>query len=903
MNLNDSPLLRTIIESSPIGICIIDINSFSVVIINESYLAIFGGSKDSFIGRSLTELSATDHHLDRKIIDEVLKHKKNITTSTPDQKVNRNGKEMVINLSTTYAPILDDNGDIKKIAAWTTESKPSASEVQNPELDSKHINEERSRTNALLNEIPAGIAILSGKDMVFELINPIYQQILPGRKFLGKPFLEALPELIGSQLEQSLKKVYHEGIALSFSDDLVALSNSEIDKLENRYFTYRLIPRFDEKGAVEGIFIFTFEVTHAVDNKVNLERTSNNLNQIINMLPASVVVIRYDDLVVEMINDANLAYWKKTRDEVVGKPFLEILPDLANQPFAGQLRKVMETGEIIDVKESPVLFTESDGTIRETFVDYTYQPLTGLDGKRDGVLVMSFEITDRVLAQRQLTQYADQLLLANEQLSVLNNKLSESEARFKLVFQKAPVAIGLLRGKDFIIESANKKILEVWGKTESIVGLTLAQALPEIKDQPFLSFLDDVYKTGKPFFANEIMAKLMHEDELKDIYFNVVYQPIADANGKVADILVVATDVTEQVNAREVVEQSEAYFKMLADLVPSKISNALPTGEVTFFNKRWLEFAGMSFEDIRDFGYHQMMHPDEIEKFQRGLAEAAATGVPYVSEMRFKDTEGKFIWHLNIASPILDEDGSITMWVGSTTDIQSLKEEEQRKNDFIGMVSHELKTPLTSVNIYLQLLLRKAEETDDAFLKKAYTQSLKQIKYMTDMINGFLDVSRLESAKLHIDKSKFDFSELIAEVKVDYQLQYASHQIIFGNTQAVSVNADRLKIAQVLNNLVGNAVKYSDNETNIYVSYEIIENKVRVIVKDEGMGIKAENLKRLFDRYYRVEHKTNIAGFGIGLYLSAEIIEAHGGKIWAKSEYGKGSTFYFEIPTQDTLAK
>ncbi|WP_051349466.1 sensor histidine kinase [Chryseobacterium gregarium] len=463
-------------------------------------------------------------------------------------------------------------------------------------------------------------------------------------------------------------------------------------------------------------------------------------------------------------------------------------------------------------------------------------------------------------------------------------------------FKKLLSPSGCSGEKDFIIESANKKILEVWGKTELVVGLKLEEALPEIKNQPFLSLLDDVYTTGKPFYANEIKAVLMHDNELKDIFFNVVYQPIAGKDGRIADILVVATDVTEQVNARRLVERSEQYFKMLADLVPAKISNALPTGEVTFFNKRWLEFAGMSFEDMRDFGYHQMMHPDEIPAFQKGLGEAAASGIAHISEMRFKNTEGKYIWHVNIASPILDEEGTITMWVGSTTDIQWLKEEEQRKNDFIGMVSHELKTPLTSVNTYLQLLLRKAEKTDDQFLKRAYVQSLKQIKYMTDMINGFLDVSRLESGKLHLEKSDFDFSELIQEVKVDYSLQYSRHHIHFMNIEHVMLHADRLKIAQVLNNLVGNAVKYSENNTNIYISSQISDAVIRIVIKDEGMGIKPENLKKLFERYYRVEHEGKIAGFGIGLYLCAEIIEAHEGTIWAESELGAGSTFYFELP-------
>lgn len=892
MNLTDSAILGSIIETLPFGICIISTDNWKVEMVNENYAAIYSKPKHALLDWSVDYLIAQGHSLELKAIKESATHKKTITTLPADIVVERDGKKEHITVSALYSPVTDASGRVTKVAVWITKHQNinamTSGGITRPKYDLGNI-------NALINEIPTGVAVLSGRDLIFESINPSFQDLVPEKELIGKPFLKAFPELTGSELEHSLKRVWIEGILLNFIDHLVPLFNRS-GILEERYFTYRLIPRFDDQKNVDGIFIFTSEVTHAIDNKANLERTSNNLNQIINMLPASVVIIRYDHLEVEMINDANLEYWKKTREEVIGRPFLEILPDLADQPFAGQLRRVMETGEIIDVKESPVMFTEADGTIRETFVDYTYQPLVGLDGKRDGVLVMSFEITDRVLARRQLEQYADQLLAANDQLSVVNSKLSKSESRFKYVFEKAPVAIGLLRGKNFVVESANRKILEVWGKSESIVGLTLADALPEIKDQPFLGLLNEVYKTGKPFYANEIRAMLMHEDELKEIFFNVVYQPVADAEGQIADILVVAADVTEQVNARKAVERSEAYFKMLAELVPAKISNALPTGEVTFFNKKWLEFAGMNFEDMRDFGYNQLIHPDEIEKFRKGLAEAAVSGKPYLSEMRFKNKKGTYIWHLNIASPIFDEDGQMTMWVGSATDIQTLKEEEQRKNDFIGMVSHELKTPITSVNIYLQLLLRKAEKAEDEFLKKIYIQSIKQIKHMTDMINGFLDVSRLESGKLHIDKNDFLLSELVEEVREDYQLQFPTHQIYFAEVPEIEINADQLKIAQVLNNLVGNAVKYSENGTNVFVSFEKTDHKVRVLVKDEGMGIKADNLKKLFDRYYRVEQESKIAGFGIGLYLCAEIIEAHGGKVWAESEYGTGSTFYFELP-------
>jgi PAS domain S-box-containing protein len=640
----------------------------------------------------------------------------------------------------------------------------------------------------------------------------------------------------------------------------------------------------------------TKAATPALKAKKEIEWINNNLNQILNMLPASVVVIRGNELVVEMINDTNLSYWKKLRKDVIGKPFLQILPDLADQPFAGQLRQVMQTGQSIDVKESVVLFTEPDGTLRETYVDYTYQPLSDLYGNNNGVLVMSFEITDRVNARKLLEKYANELSSSNSKLSIANNNLAKSEARFRYMIHRAPVAIGVLHGEEFIIESANDKILEVWGKTNAIIGLPLSVALPEIDNQPFLGILDDVFRTGNPFYANEIMAMLEHDGVLKEIFFNVVYQPISDLEGSVADILVVASDVTELVNSRKQVEKSETYFKQLANLVPSKISNALPNGEVTFFNKQWLDFAGMSFEDLRDFGYHQMMHPDEVQSFQSGLAQAAATGTPHISELRFKDLQGDYIWHLNIASPVLDENGKINMWVGSTTNIQPLKEEEQRKNDFIAMVSHELKTPLTSLTGYIQLLHKRAEKSEDSFSKHVFEQSLKQVRNMTSMINGFLNVSRLESSKLHIEKSQFDLLDLWNELATENKLLHSTREIAFDLTETGSVYADRNKITQVINNLISNAVKYSDDGTSVRVVCHWSPDSVTISVKDNGIGIRPQELTRLFERYYRVEHQTNITGFGIGLYLCYEIVQAHQGKIWAESEPGIGSTFHVELP-------
>lgn len=139
------------------------------------------------------------------------------------------------------------------------------------------------------------------------------------------------------------------------------------------------------------------------------------------------------------------------------------------------------------------------------------------------------------------------------------------------------------------------------------------------------------------------------------------------------------------------------------------------------------------------------------------------------------------------------------------------------------------------------------------------------------------------------------------EIIEETQIATFSHILQFDEpSNHITINADRDKIGSVISNLIGNAIKYSPKGNLIIIETEIVENHLKLCVKDEGMGIAKDDLYRLFDRYYRVEtnEMQHISGFGIGLYLSAEIIQRHQGKIWAESELGKGSTFYFTIPSE-----
>jgi len=235
---------------------------------------------------------------------------------------------------------------------------------------------------------------------------------------------------------------------------------------------------------------------------------------------------------------------------------------------------------------------------------------------------------------------------------------------------------------------------------------------------------------------------------------------------------------------------------------------------------------------------------------------------------------------------------------GIVVDITEQKQNDLRRSKFIGMVSHELKTPLTALKAYVQMLNNWARKQKDNFSIGALSKVEKQVKKMLNMINGLLNLSGAEAGKIHLTKQAFYLDDLVREVIEETLFITATHQIVMAPSENIRVNADHDKIEQVLVNLLSNAAKYSGKEDPISITCALQENEVMVGVRDQGIGISPQNIEKLFLPHYRVESKETekIEGFGIGLYLCAEIIHRHGGRIWVESEIGKGSTFKFTLP-------
>ena len=488
----------------------------------------------------------------------------------------------------------------------------------------------------------------------------------------------------------------------------------------------------------------------------------------------------------------------------------------------------------------------------------------------------------------------------------VERKLKESLFKYNELIYSSPSLIAIFKGRDLIIEIANDAILENWGKDRTIVGKPFLEALPEMEGQGFDELLVNVFNTGESFQAYSLPAVHVKNGKKVTDYFDFIYQPQKNITGDIEGVAVIATRVTERVILDKKIKKEEQKFKEMADLIPDKITNAAADGSLLYCNKSWLEFTGLTFEELKEGKGSKLTHPDDAGKIAKARAITFEKGIDLELELRLKDLNGDYIWHLIRGKPIKDEEGRIISWLTTTTEIQKLKEEQRKKEDFLKLVSHELKTPVTSIKGYTQLLLKMLTEEEEksvssnSRIKPTLNRIDNQINRLAKIISEILDLSRVDKSQLELTKSKFNLNELVEGTIEDIQyLNSRSINILLEHQCDCTVHADKDRIAQVLINFVTNAIKYSSEEKNIEIQvFCPSEEKIAVKVKDFGLGIDEKEQNNIFKPFYRIRgiNEDTYAGFGIGLYLSKEIIEKHDGEISLKSSLGKGSEFCFTLP-------
>lgn len=353
----------------------------------------------------------------------------------------------------------------------------------------------------------------------------------------------------------------------------------------------------------------------------------------------------------------------------------------------------------------------------------------------------------------------------------------------------------------------------------------------------------------------------------------------------------------KSLKAKNDLKESEIFYRHLTQLSPDAIV-IHSQGKIIFANRSCLQLVGAKKQsdiigrDIMDF-----VHPDSkpliVKRIMLMLKEKKQ--VPSLEE-KFINLKGKIITAEVKAVPFNHKGKQAFLAI--LHDITKQKELEKKKDDFISTASHELKTPITSMKIYIGILEMYLKNNSYQKAKKIASSLKKQTERLNSLVTELLDVSRIETGKLKLNLEVFNLDELVEDTVENLKDITQKHEFVLRKEGDFKIKGDRFRIYQVLTNLLTNAVKYSPKGGNIVIKMQEKKGEAVISIKDHGIGIKKIEQKSIFNKLYQAPSAQirTFSGIGMGLYISKEIINRHKGKIWVRSVEGKGSTFYFSLP-------
>ena len=407
------------------------------------------------------------------------------------------------------------------------------------------------------------------------------------------------------------------------------------------------------------------ELVARIDTQIKISRKKahalQSVYKLFNQVPFAVAVLKGKDLIVEYVNSYTLDLWQKKAGEVVGKPMFEVVP--ATRAGVQKIHdEVYRTGRSVVITETPLQITNDDGSEIRYF-NVTVDPMFDEDGRLIGQLATTIEVTDHVRARQ---------------------KIEQSEKQFRTILSDSPGIFLVLKGfPEMIIEFANEPLFRAWGRGPEIIGKPLLEVLPEIRDQPFPKLLEEVFRTGKPYYSGEEKAVLVKNGVPTDTYFVYVYQPILNDTGEVTGITVMANDVTDQVTQRVALEKREREFREFVSKSPMSIMIVNASGmTIDLVNEKFLIFSGMREEQLVGRPVDDVFPMMQKTGLQKEMQKVIRTGKAFHKiehEVDMKPYGGKGKQYLDfVYQPLRDDEGKVTRVMVMTHEVTDLVEARKR---------------------------------------------------------------------------------------------------------------------------------------------------------------------------------------------------------------------------------
>jgi two-component system sensor histidine kinase VicK len=467
-----------------------------------------------------------------------------------------------------------------------------------------------------------------------------------------------------------------------------------------------------------------------------------------------------------------------------------------------------------------------------------------------------------------------------------------------------PMATAILSNSGQTVEHVNKAFLALFRQNAMHISNSHNRFVCSYLNHPAVQqTISRAYQSGEAVKKERVQMSIAGATGNENKYLDFYATPILDYNNSpTSGILLTIIDITRTVEFQKQFGESERSYRNLMETMAVAVYTCDMEGRVNFHNDAAVTLWGRKPELGVELwcGSHKMytLDGDWMPHDQCPAAISLKERRAVKAEALVQRPDGKMRHVLVFPRPEHDIHGNIIGLINAVVDITDRKALERQKDDFMSIVAHELKTPITSIKGYAQVLAMQLSDLHNEEVNQVQGRMEVQINNLINLIEKMLNAAKIESGEQQFKKEKFDLTLLIREVVQDVQLSAKAHRLIFTPVSPVFAVGDKAYTAQVLINLLSNAIKYSPKADQVIINIKHENAHSICSIQDFGFGISPDQKSTIFEKYYRVktENVNRFPGVGLGLYLSAEIIRQMGGEIWVESEIDKGSTFSFSLP-------
>ncbi|PBQ32896.1 hypothetical protein CNR22_14310 [Sphingobacteriaceae bacterium] len=894
--------VRLLIQEAPVATALFVGKEMLIDLANDKMIEIWGKGK-SVIGMPLAEaLPELKEQSFLQLLDDVFTTGKSFEANGLFCELLVDGKLRPFYFDFTYKAVRNTKGEIYGVMDM-------AVDVTEQVLAKRKTEKSQQELLSLFEESPVGIARISSENLVFKMANRFYGQLVGRRPddIIGKSLLDALPELKGQGFEELLNGVLSTGVAYTANEvGATLLRNNVLEKIHVD-LTYQPIR---EEGLITGILIVATDVTQQVAARKKVEESEAHLQLMRDTVPAMIFYVDEEER-YQSYNGVFMKWFNVDAKGALGKTIREFIGDKAYDQTRPNLRRAYGGEQVTYQMYAP---SRMEG---DKWLSIVYTPDIKSDGKVKGIIVHATDITEHILTLK---------------------KIEESELFSRDVIHHSPVAKIVYTGKELTISVVNKNMLQLLGRDESIIGKTFVEAIPELAGSVLEERMNHVFTTGETFVQSEEKIDLVRFGKPYTGYYTYTYKVLRKVSGEIYGMMAAASEITDQVLARQQIENKEKELRDLITAAPIGIAVVIgKEAKIEDVNERFVQISGKSREQFKDATYWDVF-PEVAETYGPALEEVFETGIKFRSEEAEMVLIRRGVHEKIFATfdyvPIFDSYNKVSkviiLVIEVTHQVETRKQIEtaviertkeldesnlqlKRSNSeleqFAYIASHDLQEPVRKISTFTQMLehsIPEISEKSKNYISKIYTSTDR----MSNLIRDVLAFSQLSQATGIFES--VDLSKIIKGIEVDFELQIQEKEASIEVIDMPVVNAISSQMTQLFSNLMSNSLKYTRPGVAPVIKISASPAKKEKIAQyphldgskkyhhiqfiDNGIGFDQEHADRIFKIFQRLHGKTEYEGTGIGLSICRKILQTHNGHITAEPGENEGALFTIFLP-------